>query len=63
MEVYGDNEEEAYANIKRSDASRSAYYRTISSQSWGDPHHFDLCIDSSVGLEKCVDIISTYAES
>ncbi len=63
MEVYGDNEEEAFANIRRSDASRSAYYRTISGQSWGDPHHFDLCIDSSVGLEKCVDIISTYAES
>ncbi|MBQ7874956.1 MAG: MATE family efflux transporter [Oscillospiraceae bacterium] len=63
MEVYGDGEEEAMANIKRSDASRSAYYRTISSQSWGDPHHFDICIDSSVGLEKCVDIISAYAES
>lgn len=63
MEVYGDGEEEAAANIKRSDASRFAYYRTISSQSWGDSHHFDLCIDSSVGLEKCVDIIITYAQN
>ena len=60
MEVYGDGEEDAFAFIKRSDAARSAYYRTISSQNWGDPHNYDLCIDSSVGLEKCVDIISSY---
>lgn len=60
MEMYGDTHEEAVANIKHSDAARSSYYRTISGQIWGDPHNYDLCIDSSIGYEKSVNLICDY---
>lgn len=27
---------------------------------WGDPHQYELCIDSSVGTQKCAEIIFEY---
>lgn len=60
MEMYGDTQTEAVSNIKRSTEARSAYYKNISGLEWGNPHNYDLCIDSSVGLEKSVDVICNY---
>lgn len=60
MEMYGDTYEEGRKNVERSDAARAAYYKNISGKKWGDPHQYDLCIDSSMGTEKCVDIIIEY---
>lgn len=54
MEVYGDSREEATENVRHSDYARGAYYRNISGQKWGDPHNYTLCIDASIGEEKCV---------
>lgn len=63
MQVYGDSPEEAGRNIRRSDEARSAYYRNISGQSWGDYRNYDLMIDSSVGIENCVEVIYRYVMS
>ena len=60
MEMYGDTYEQAVHHVKRSDDARSAYYRTISSQQWGDPHNYDLCIDASIGEEECAKCIVDY---
>ena len=60
MEMYGDSEQEGKQSIARSDAARSTYYETISGQAWGDSHHYELCIDSSVGCEQCAELISYY---
>ncbi|MDE6364167.1 MAG: MATE family efflux transporter [Lachnospiraceae bacterium] len=60
MEMYGDTWEEGRKNIERSDTARAAYYRNISGKKWGDPHQYELCIDSSVGIQKCVDVIVKY---
>ena len=60
MEMYEDTYEQALHHIKRSDDARSAYYRNISSQQWGDPHNYDLCIDASIGEEKCAEFIVNY---
>ena len=57
MEMYNDTYEQAVHHVKRSDEARSAYYRTISSQQWGNPHHYDLCIDASIGEQKCAQCI------
>ena len=63
MEMYGDSAEEAVLNVKHSDEARSAYYRNISGQNWGDPHNYDLCIDASIGREKCAETIYSYYQS
>ena len=62
MEMYGDSPTEANASIKRSDEARAAYYKNISGFTWGDTHNYDLCIDSSVGVEKCADVICGYIQ-
>ncbi|MBQ8598017.1 MAG: MATE family efflux transporter [Lachnospiraceae bacterium] len=60
MEMYNDTEDTAAVNIRHSDDARAAYYRNISGQNWGDPHNYDLCIDASVGREKCVEMICRF---
>ena len=63
MELYGDTREEALRNIHRSDEARSAYYRNISGQEWGDRKNYDLLINSSVGLEKTAELILQYVSA
>lgn len=60
MEMYGDTYDEGKKNVERSDAARAAYYRNISGKKWGDPHQYEICIDSSIGIQKCVDVITEY---
>ena len=60
MEMYGDSPEAAKKSIARSDAARSAYYKSISGQEWGNPHGYELCIDASVGEEAAADMICSY---
>ena len=60
MEMYGDTPDEGKRNIERSDMARAAYYKNISGKKWGDPHQYELCIDSSIGTQKCVDVITEY---
>ncbi len=60
MEMYGDSPEAAKKSIARSDAARSAYYKSVSGQEWGNPHGYELCIDASVGEEAAADLICSY---
>ena len=60
MEMYGDRLAEAKKSIARSDAARSAYYESISGHEWGDPHQYELSVDSSIGPEKTAEVICGY---
>lgn len=60
QEVYGDTEQEAVKSIVKSDAARGLYYRNISGADWGYAQNYDLCIDSSIGVEKTVRAICGY---
>ena len=60
MEVYGDTREEAEQNIRRADLARGAYYHNISGNDWGDRKHYDLLVDSSIGIEGTADLILQY---
>lgn len=60
MEMYGDTEEEARRNIKRSDAARAAYYQNISRREWGNSKNYDLTISSEGGLEATVNHICDF---
>ncbi len=60
MEMYNDSYEEAKKMIKQSDKARSNYYQSITSLLWNDQHHYDLCIDSSIGKEKSAQMILDY---
>lgn len=60
MEMYGDTEQEGRRSIARSDSARSSYYRSISGQTWGDAHQYELSVDSSIGPEKTAQLICSY---
>ena len=63
MEMYGDDAESAAANVRRSDAARSAYYRSISGRAWQDPHNYDLCLDASMGKEASAELLYNYLKN
>ncbi len=63
MEIYGDTEEEAKRNIRHSDNARSSYYKNVSGQIWGESKNYNLCIDSSIGNEKCAKVIIDYLKN
>ncbi|MCC8014958.1 MAG: MATE family efflux transporter [Eubacterium sp.] len=63
MEIYGDTKEQGKQNVRRSDSARSAYYKSISGRSWGSPHDYELCIDSSIGSEAAADVILSYIKN
>ncbi len=63
MEVYGDSEDEAKDNIRRSDKARAAYYHHISGKRWGDERNYDLVLDSSCGVQESADKILEFVEN
>lgn len=60
MEMYGDSREQAGRSIERSDAARKTYYESITDRRWGDSHNYELCMDSSIGVEESAELILNY---
>ena len=57
MEMYNDDKAAATENMKKSDYARASYYRNISGKKWNEPSNYTICLDSSIGLEVCADLI------
>lgn len=60
MEMYNDNVHDAKKYITQSDKNRAAYYHLISNATFGNVNNYDLCIDTSIGVEKTTDIIVNF---
>ena len=56
-EMYQDDRETAIKHIRRSDAARAGYYRNITGRIWGAPGNYHLCLDASMGKERCAEVI------
>lgn len=63
MEMYGDSKADAKKNIIRSDKNRASYYNLISNSAFGDVTNYDLCIDSSIGVEQTAKIICDFIKN
>lgn len=63
IEMYGDSESDAKKNITKSDRNRANYYKLISNNKFGDVNNYDLCIDSSIGVEKTTQIICDFIKN
>ena len=57
MMMYNDSLEDAQKYIKKSDATRARYYEDVTGKTWGLCENYDLCINSSTGVEMCADDI------
>ena len=60
MRLYGDSEDMAMKNIKKSDEARSRYYSLISNKEWADKNNYDLYLDASSNID---DIVNTIVEA
>ena len=58
--INGLSEKEALEIVKKTDKSRSNYYEFFTNKRWGDPLNYDICINSSLGIEKCAEVIINY---
>ncbi len=46
--------------IREKDEQREDYYNHFTEMDWGEPHHYDICLNSgALGIDKCVEILST----
>ncbi|MDD5923679.1 MAG: cytidylate kinase-like family protein [Clostridia bacterium] len=62
-EMYGIEPHEAETTINKTDKTRANYYSFYTSQKWGDPKNYDLCLNSSsLGEDGCVEMIKKYLE-
>ena len=58
VSVYGESDVAPEKRLKDKDKRRSAFYNYFTDMKWGDPHNYDICLNSGIlGFEKCVDII------
>lgn len=56
-ELHPDCKPEKY--IKDIDKKRSMYYEHFTDMTWGDPRHYDICLNSgSLGADRCIDILT-----
>lgn len=63
MNMYQDTYEEAREHIQHSDETRACYYENIAGKPWKNIHNYDLCLDTSIGIEQAAICIVNYIES
>ena len=57
----GVSEDEARFIMLKNDRTRRAYHNSFCSTKWGEPHGYDLCVNSSkLGIDKTTDLIENY---
>ena len=60
VEHYGLNPDKAEGIINKKNKKRRGYYNFYTDQDWGKANNYDLCINSKIGVDACVDIIVKY---
>lgn len=59
VNVYGEKTDSPEKRLRDKDKSRQAYYKQYTEMEWGDPKHYDICLNSGkLGIDKCVEIIA-----
>jgi len=56
-EEYGVKQDNMEAFVRRQDKSRALYYSHFTQQKWGMARQYHLCIDSSIGIDRAVDLL------
>ena len=57
---YNISTKEANEMIRKMDKTRSSYYEFFANQRWGDMNNYMLCVNSSIGIDKAVEVIYKY---
>lgn len=60
IKFYGIEAKKAGEIIKKYDKKRAGYYNYFTDGQWGDVNTYDLCINSSIGIDESVKVIIDY---
>lgn len=55
--IKGLDRDTAMGELRKTDKKRATYNNYYSDIKWGDVKSYDLCLNSSIGFDKCADII------
>lgn len=59
VERYGETDKSPKKRLEDKDQKRKVYYKNYTGRIWGEPHNYNLCLDSSkLGIEACADLIA-----
>ena len=61
-EYYNVKPEKAVSTITKKDKKRRAYYNYYTDLDWGKAANYDMCINSKLGIEQCVNLIVQYVK-
>ena len=62
MERRGMNRQEAMAEMVRVDKKRRKFHNRHGDTKWGDSRHYDICINSRIGIDQTVDVLECMAK-
>ncbi|MBP5407532.1 MAG: cytidylate kinase-like family protein [Bacilli bacterium] len=62
VEYYGLEEKKAEDSIKKMNKKRANYYNFYTDKKWGSANSYDLCINSTIGVDETVNVIIAYLE-
>ncbi len=57
VEDYGLPAEDVAQTIRNNDIARESYYNHYTGAEWGDAHQYHLSINSTIGIDQCVELI------
>lgn len=60
VKYYNLKEKKAKEMIEKIDKQRASYFNFFTNMKWGRRENYDLCINSSIGIEECTDLIIQY---
>ena len=63
VDYYGVNPNKAQSIIHKTDKKRKSYYNFYTDKDWGKASNYDLCINSKIGVDECVDAIISYVKA
>ncbi len=61
-EYYGVNPDKAVSTITKKDKKRRGYYNYYTDLDWGKAANYDMCINSKLGIDQCVNLIVQYVK-
>lgn len=63
VKYYGLNPQKAESQILKMDKKRKGYYSFYTDRDWGKARNYDLCINSKIGIDECVNAIAGYVKA
>ena len=63
QEEYGEVTPNPEQHVRKKDSERAAYYNFMSHSQWGKTENYHITFDSSIGCEKCAELLEVYVRS